>query len=53
MVCSFSMKGNKLCMTKLGDYEMPGYEKGEETQTKPDYSGYASQMQSQMNGGQQ
>lgn len=55
-VCSFRMKGSQLCMTKLGDVDMPGYGNGEDSmpqQSKPDYSQYAQGMQSQMNGGQQ
>lgn len=50
IVCDFRMEGNKLCMTKLGDHKMPGYDEGSDS--KPDYSEYAKGMQSQMNGGQ-
>lgn len=51
IVCSFRTKDSKICMTKLGDVKMPGYEDGDEPQTKPDYSGYAQGMQSQMQQG--
>lgn len=49
VVCSFRTKGSQICMTKLGDVKMPGYEDGDQ-QSKPDYSGYAQGMQSQMSG---
>lgn len=52
VVCSFQLNGNKICLKMLGDAKMPGYDdKGNGKETKPDYSGYANGMQSQMNGG--
>jgi hypothetical protein len=58
LVCSFRAKeGGKLCMTKLGDTDCPGYgdkkeEGGEERQEhKPDYSGYAQELSTSMGEG--
>jgi len=49
IVCSFRTKGDKICMTKLGDADMPGYE-DDTPQSKPDYSGYAQGMQQAQQG---
>lgn len=52
VVCTFKLNGSKICMTMLGDADMPGYDNnGDGKETKPDYSGYAQGMQSQMSGG--
>ena len=54
LVCDFEVNGNKVCMTKFGDMDMPGYDDKDAPQSKPDYSDMAQSMQlSQMNGGQQ
>jgi len=51
LVCSFKTNGNKICMTRLGDVSMPGYEDSEDApQSKPDYSGYAQGMQQAQQG---
>lgn len=51
MVCSFRTKPDgRICMTKLGDTDMPGYgskkdQKHEESkETKPDYSEYSQSI---------
>jgi hypothetical protein len=44
LVCTFEVNGNKLCMTKLGDTAMPGYDGKDESKHKPDYSGMAQSM---------
>ena len=43
MVCTFRMTPDGVCMTKMGDAEMPGYGKGG-NDAKPDYSGYADSL---------
>lgn len=49
VVCSLRMKGNgTLCLTKLGDVEMPGYQGREDKDERPRY-GMARDM---MTGGQ-
>jgi hypothetical protein len=49
LVCTFRMKsGGVVCMTKMGDADMPGYEsKGQRArpESKPDYSAMADSMQ--------
>jgi len=53
MVCSFRTKPDgTLCMTKLGDTPMPGYDgKSEKVESKPDYSNvYKPLMQTQIAG---
>jgi hypothetical protein len=50
LVCTFSVRGGKLCMTKLGETEMPGYGKDDMPQSKPDYSAMTQGMQQQMGG---
>lgn len=57
MVCTFQVKGDEICLTKIGDTAMPGYgpkdSKSEEkpkAETKPNYSTYASEMAGAMGG---
>lgn len=53
LVCSFKAKeGGTICMTKLGDAKMPGYDDEGESH-KPDYKEYAQSMSQQMMGGNQ
>jgi len=57
IVCSFrEEEGGELCMTKIGDTELPGYETGSEqkkpTEHKPDYSEVSGPMMAAMGGGQ-
>ena len=52
VVCTFRTKGGKICMTKLGDVDMPGYDDKDEPQSKPDYSSMAQSMQQTQMGGQ-
>jgi hypothetical protein len=47
MVCDFQVKdGGTICLTKLGDTDMPGYENGEQHEEphKPSYKDYSSRM---------
>jgi len=55
MVCSFRTKSDgKICMTKLGDVDMPGYgskkdeSEAKETEHKPDYGQYSEGIMSSM-----
>ena len=55
VVCSFRVKDGKLCMTKLGDTPMPGYdgkeeddEHEEEPKHKPSYGDYSQGLMSGM-----
>lgn len=58
-VCSFKAgsKEGHLCMTKLGEHPMPGYDEGAETvkeaeNAKPSYKGMTTSIVNQMEGGQ-
>ena len=52
LVCSFQVKPDgKLCMTKLGDLDMPGYGSAkdeEKTEHKPDYGEYSKGIMNEM-----
>ena len=53
LVCSFKVKGNALCLTKLGDHPMPGYDEADEKKdNKPDYSSLAPKEDPGPMGGQ-
>lgn len=57
LVCTFRKEeGGKLCLVKLGDTDMGGYEgdhnESKETQSKPDYSRYSQGMMGGMGGDQ-
>jgi len=48
LVCTFRPSADgKLCMTKLGDTDMPGYDDKDEDR-KPDYSEYSKGLMDQM-----
>ncbi len=49
-VCTFRVeKDGKLCLVKLGDSDMAGYD---DKESKPSYSGYAKDMQGAMQEGE-
>lgn len=51
LVCSFKVKDGKLCLTKLGDTDMPKYKGGGwRGGSKPDYSEYSKGIMSDMSG---
>lgn len=51
LVCTFRPSGDgKLCMTKLGDTNMPGYD-GKDEERKPDYSEYSKGLMDQIGEG--
>lgn len=45
LVCTFRVKGKKVCITQMGDTKMPGYG------SKPDYSDQAKSMQQEYSPG--
>ncbi len=48
LVCTFSVKDNgSVCLTVMGDSEMPGYDKGK-VSTKEDKPGYGDMAQGMM-----
>ena len=55
LVCSFEVKPDGMvCMTKMGDMDMPGYKNGEsheEYEHRPDYSEYAKGLSEGMGEG--
>jgi hypothetical protein len=59
LVCTFRVKeGGEICLTKLGDTAMPGYgskddkvEDKSKSESKPNYSTFASEMAGAMGGG--
>ena len=51
LVCSFRVKDGKLCLTKLGDFSMPGGD-DYKTETKPDYSSMVPTQDAGPMGGQ-
>lgn len=53
VVCTIKVdEGGKLCLKKIGDTPMPGYEDDKDGGSKLDYRDYSRGMMSQM-GGQQ
>jgi|SRR6516164_3010021 hypothetical protein len=46
VVCTMRLEGDKLCITKLGDTPMPGYDDHDESkeQAKPTYDNMAASM---------
>lgn len=42
MLCTFKMTPSGVCLTKMGDTDMPRYD--DKTESKPSYSDYAASM---------
>lgn len=56
VVCTFRAKPGRLCLIKLGDYEMPGYEDKDDngqasTPNKPSYGNVATGLMAGMGDG--